>query len=429
MRGCDAIHPCRTLNLWGGSLQLSNAPWLPADRPKIGIMKRPQVDPPRVAFIVETSMEYGRQILRGVTHYLREIGPWTVYLEARSRRDPLPTWLKDWDGDGILTRLSPTRARRLFRAGIPTVDLDDHASGVDGPAVRSDREAIGVMGAEHLLERGFRQFAYFGYPHYEWSRVCRAGYVARVQAEGYPCRVYQSSKRLGADQAPTTWEEEVDDVATWLGGLPKPLGLMACNDFRGVQALDACRRAGLSVPEEVAVIGVDNESLACELAHPLLSSVIPDAYRIGYEAAAMLDLLMKGGAPPESLLLVPPTGVVTRQSTDVNAIGDPMIAEAMRFIREHACNGIRIEDVVEQIPTSRSVLQRRFRAVTGRSIHDAIAAVRLQRVKQLLVETDLPLAVVSERAGFAHVQYLCTAFRQATGTTPGVYRRDHTRPP
>jgi LacI family transcriptional regulator len=200
---------------------------------------------------------------------------------------------------------------------------------------------------------------------------------------------------------------------------------MACNDFRGIQALDACRRAGIAVPEEVAVIGVDNEELVCKLAYPPLCSVDPGARSIGYEAAALLDRLMRGEPRPAAPLLIPPVGVIARLSTDVNAIADPDVATAMRFIREHACEGIGVDDVLSHVAVSRSVLQRRFRNLLGRSIHAMIASVRLERAKQLLLETDLPLAVIAKRAGYTHGEYLCSAFRQATGFPPGTYRREH----
>ena len=211
-------------------------------------------------------------------------------------------------------------------------------------------------------------------------------------------------------------------MARWIGGLPKPLGLMACNDFRSVQALDACRRAGIAVPEEVAVIGADNEVLACELAYPPLSSVIPDCARIGYEAAALLDRFMRDGDRSQALPDVAPLGIATRQSTDVTAIDDPYVAAAVRFIREHVHEGIRVEDVLEHLSVSRSVLQRRFRAALGRTVHDLIAGLRLKHVKQLLLETDMPLPVIADRTGFNHVEYLCRAFRKATGITPGTFR-------
>jgi LacI family transcriptional regulator len=333
--------------------------------------------------------------------------------------------LGTWAGDGIISRLSPRQTRRLRATGIPTVDLNDQGPGPCRPHICGDHRAEGAMAAEHLLERGFTSFAFFGYPQFAWSRECRSGFTAALQAAGHGCAHYRRAQRVSWGHQQPSWEVEVEEVARWIHSLPKPLGLMACNDFRGIQALDACRRAGIAVPEEVAVIGVDNEELVCKLAYPPLSSVVPNARRIGYEAAALLDRLMRGEPEPATPLAIPPLEVITRLSTDVNAIADPDVATAMRFIREHACEGIGVDDVLAQVPVSRSVLQRRFRSLLGRSIHAVIAAVRLQRAKQLLVETDLSLTVIAKRTGFSHVEYLCSAFRQAVGLPPGAYRREH----
>jgi LacI family transcriptional regulator len=382
-----------------------------------------------VACIVETSMAFGREILGGVTRYLQESGPWTVYIEQRSLTDQAPRWLETWEGDGIISRLAPRLARRLHARGIPTVDLNDQGPGPCRPHIRSDYRAEGALAAEHLLERGFTSFAFFGYPQRTRSRECWCGFTATLQATGHGCEHYRRAQRVSWGHQQPSWEVEVEGVAQWIQSLPKPLGLMACNDFRGIQALDACRRAGIAVPEEVAVIGVDNEELVCTLAYPPLSSVVPNARRIGYEAAALLDRLMRGESEPAAPLAIPPTEVITRLSTDVNAIADPEAAAAMRFIREHACEGIGVDEVLAQVPVSRSVLQRRFRSLLGRSIHAVIAAVRLQRAKELLVETDLSLAVIANRTGFSHVEYLCAAFRQAVGLPPGAYRREHSQVP
>jgi len=381
--------------------------------------------PPHVAFILETSMAHGREILHGVAEYVRENGPWTVYLDQRSLEDPPPLWIKDWQGDGILARLSPPLAESLLKTGIPTVDLDDQAPCSGLPTVQCDHEAIGTLAAEHLLERGFSRFAYLGYPQFRWSRLRYQGFAARIRAAELVCEEYGQAQPVTWGHQLVSWETEIDAVARWIAALPKPLGLMSCNDFRGIQALDACRRAGVSVPEEVAVIGVDNDPLACELAYPPLSSVIPDCRRIGYQAAEILHRLMRGECPQGPERDVAPLGVAVRASTEIMAIADSLVADAMRFIRERACEGIRVEDVLDHVAVSRSVLQRRFRKAIGLTVHDAIARAKLRRVKQLLSETDLSLTAVADRAGFAHVEYLSAAFRKATGSTPGTYRREH----
>ncbi len=385
---------------------------------------RTVTEPPHVALIVETSSAYGRDLLSGVARFVRENGPWMMYLASRSLDDPPPSWLEGWDGQGIISRASdPVSAGLVKRAGVPTVDLNDQLPDGTLPAMRSDDVAIGRMAFRHLAERGFTRFAFFGYPVFQWSLRRRDGFLDAVRAAGHDPHEYQPPRRASRGHRLPSWEEEMDGVARWLAGLPKPLGLMACNDFRGMQALDACRRAGVAVPEEVAVIGVDNEPFTHELAHPPLSSVIPDARRIGFEAAALLARLMAGGLAESTRVAVPPLGVATRQSTDVVAIADPGVADALRFIRENACQGISVEDVLDRVVTSRSALQRAFRKHLDRTIHEEILGVRLHRVKQLLAETELPLRAIADRAGFAYVEYLSAVFRRTTGQTPGAYRR------
>jgi LacI family transcriptional regulator len=379
---------------------------------------------PHVALIVETSTAYGRSILSGISQYVREHGPWTVYIEQRSLQDPAPPWLERWDGDGIIARAStPRSARKLLRTGVPTVDLNDQVRGLGLPQIHSDHAAIARLAAEHLLDRGFRHFAYFGFPVFEWSVRRQESFTRHVLEAG--CRFHERppGPRVSWSHQQASWEEEIEGVAHWVKRLPKPLGIMAGNDIRGIQMLDACRRAGVAVPEEVAVVGVDNEELVCLLAYPPLSSVIPNAFRVGYESAALLDLMMKGGRATELLVSIPPLSVATRQSSDVTAIADPCLANAMRFIREHACHGIGVDDVLEHLTVSRSVLQRLFRKELGRTILDSITAMRIQRVKQLLTETDLCLADIADRAGYSYVEYLSTSFRRQTGQSPSTYRR------
>jgi LacI family transcriptional regulator len=386
---------------------------------------------PHVALIVETSTAYGRAILSGISQYVREHGPWTVYIEQRSLQDPAPPWLERWPGDGIIARAStPRSARKLLKSGVPTVDLNDQVRGLGLPQIHSDHAAIARLAADHLMDRGFRNFAYFGFPVFEWSVRRQEAFTTHIQAAGHQIHEGLPARRVSWSHQQNSWEDEIDGVARWVKRLPKPLGIMAGNDIRGIQMLDACRRAGVAVPEEVAVVGVDNEELVCLLAYPPLSSVIPDAFRVGYEAAGLLDDMMKGRGVTEMLRSIPPLSVAIRQSSDVTAIANPSIASAMRFIREHACQGIGVDDVLEHLAVSRSVVQRLFRKELGQTILDAIVAIRMQRVKQLLSETDLSLADIAERAGFSYVEYLSTCFRRQTGESPAAYRRKFRhRPP
>ncbi|APW61249.1 XylR family transcriptional regulator [Paludisphaera borealis] len=375
----------------------------------------------RVALVIETSTSYGRRILRGIRRYAHTHQSWSIFLEQRDLSGEPPPWIKNWDGDGIISRIT-TRgmvedARRLK---IPLIDLTDRHETLSLHQVWSNDGAIARLGAEHLIERGFRNFGFCGFSHEIWAGRRRDAFVEAAGRAGSECRIYESPW-FGRDAHP--WELEQKQIMAWLSALPKPAGVMACNDYRGQHVLDACGRLDLAVPEEIAVIGVDDEEELCELCEPPLSSVVPNAEMVGYKAAELLDLLMAGGQAVEPRLEIPPIAVVTRQSTDVLAIDDPEIAAAVRYIRENACRGAKVEDILDDVPISRSILERRFRKYLGLSPQSLIRQTRLKRVKQLLVDTDLTLARISTLAGFRHQEHMCVLFKKEIGDSPGAYRR------
>ncbi len=377
-------------------------------------------DRPHVALIIETSIHYGRQVLQGITRYVRSHQPWSCFLEQRELWASPPPWLKGWKGSGVICRkTTPRLARMLANAGIPVVDLSDFHASFGVARIESDHAAIGRLGADHLLERGFTRFAFCGFSDQAWSVQRREGFLARLGEVGHSCDVWESP---WPEPRSHPWEREQAQIGQWLSRLARPVGLMACNDMRGQHVLDACQRVDVAVPEEAAVIGVDDDSVLCNLCHPPLSSIVPNAERVGYEAAALLDRLMSGHAPPVDPLLIPPTGVATRQSSDVLAIDDPLVASAVRFIRERACQGCSMKDLLRQVPMSRSLLERRFRHYLGRSPQAEIRAVQLKRVRQLLAESDLSLDQIAPLAGYAHPEYMSVVFKRETGVTPGQYR-------
>lgn len=377
---------------------------------------------PHVALMVETSTIFGRRILEGIARYLRAHREWSVFLEQRALDTVAPHWLEAWRGDGIISRVSsPDFEAAILRARVPAVDLTHRRAPFGVPRIVSDDHAIGCLAAEHLLGRGFRSLAFCGYTGLLWSARRRDSFLA--QAPG-PARVHESPWG-GPDAGP--WEQDQKAIARWLKDLPRPVGVLACNDVRGLNVVDACHRAGLDVPRDVAVLGVDDDPLLCELCDPPLSSVVPNPERIGYEAAALLDRLMdgpspSGGVPPE--LWIPPLGVATRLSTDALMIDDPRVAAAVRFIRENACRGITVRDVLEHVPLSRTALERRFRRDLGRSPQAEIRGVQLRRAKELLIQTDLKMDRIAELTGFEHPEYFSVVFKREVGRTPGRFRRE-----
>ncbi|MEO7600051.1 MAG: DNA-binding transcriptional regulator [Opitutus sp.] len=373
----------------------------------------------KIALLIETSNAYARGLVQGVVHYAREHGAWSFQMMEQGRGDDPPPWLADWDGDGVIARIeTPRIARAVVKCGLPAVDLSAARLVAALPWVETDDREIAHLAAEHVLERGFKHFGYCGDSRFNWS-VWRQGFFAeQVRQAGYGCHVYQPSQTLAGSAA------DARGLADWLLGLPKPVGIMACYDRRGQQVLDACRNAGLAVPDEVAVIGVDNDELLCEIAAPPLSSVIPNTHRTGYEAATLLDRLMSGKKVPPTAHLIAPLGVAARQSTDVLAIDDREVANAVRYIREHACEGINVADLLRVVSLSRRMLEQRFQRLLGRTPHEEILHVRLNRVQRLLAETDLPLYQIAERTGFEHVEYLSVAFKREIGKPPRQFRAE-----
>jgi LacI family transcriptional regulator len=388
---------------------------------------------PHVALLIESSRGYGRGLLRGIAEYVRLSGHWSVYLQRHHLYDAPPPWLKDWQGDGILARVENRRLLNAIRArGVPVVDLRGRLLDPDLPVILTDDAAGARLAAEHLLERGFRDFAFCGFVGTPYSDGRQYVFQQVIRDAGYDCHAYEPPRGLRG-RNPDDYERQglvhEEDIARWLRALPRPVGVMACNDARGHQVLNACREVGIAVPDELAVIGVDNDDVVCDLCDPPLTSVVPSTRRIGYEAAALLDRMMAGEPAPREPVIVPPQGIVTRRSTDVLAIEDRDVAAAVRFIREHACAGITVEDVLARVPMSQSALERHFRDLFGRTPKAEIMRVQLERVKQLLAETTLSLKEIAARAGFAYVEYMCAVFKQRVGETAGQYRNRLRRSP
>ena len=377
--------------------------------------------PPQVALIIESSVSYGRSILQGIARYISSHHQWSVYFDQHELGTPPPKWLNSSHWDGILCRpTEPALARRLRGMKVPTVDLNDLYENLNLPWVGSNHQAIGRLGANHFVERGFHHFAFCGFSHELWAAQRRDGFRAVVEGKNKPIPVYESPWR---GETVSRWDLEIVNVGKWLAGLPKPIGVMACNDARALHLLDACQQAGILVPEEVAVVGVDNEEIFCELCNPALSSVAPEAEQIGYQAAELLDQLMAGQPHSNQRILIDPVRVVTRRSSDTLSIQDQIVARAIRFIREQALHGCTVADVLRHAQTSRSYLERRFRQHLKRSPQAEIRRIQIERIKQLLTETDFTLERISELSGFEHPEYMSVVFKRLCRQTPGQYRK------
>ncbi len=373
-----------------------------------------------VALLIESSNAYARGLLHGIIEYQRQHDNWSVYLPELDRGATPPKWIKTWKGDGIIARIETDEIAHIVqRLDVPIVDVSAARKLDQIPWVETDDAKVSQLAVEHLTERGFRHFAFCGVESFNWSKWRCRHFLELLADLGHTGHSFESEAGLRRN---TTWPSEKPRLAKWLKSLPKPIGIMASHDIRARQVLEACRELDILVPDEVAVVGVDNDPIVCNLAFPSLTSIIPDALGAGYRAAELLDRMISGNRVNPDASLLPPLGIATRQSTDIFAVEDEDIRRAAKFIREHACSGITVLDVLKEIPLSRRVLESRFRKATGRTPHDAILSHRMRRVEQLLRESDMSLDTIAAKTGFEHSEYMNVAFRRQFKVSPGRYR-------
>lgn len=383
---------------------------------------------PRVAILIESSRAYGRGLLSGAAAYVRCHAPWAIYQHERGLADAVPAWFENWAGDGIIARIeSKNLADKIEELALPTVDLRGVFEIPNVPLIETNDLAVARMACSHLLELGFRRIAYCGFANANFSERRKQFVINHLAEFGIFPEVLDTPKIQAKDTATIEVEGLLheEELGEWLSSLEKPIGLIACNDNRARQVLIACREFEISVPDDVAIVGVDNDLLICELTDPPLSSVENDTFQIGYRAAEQLDCMMQGNMPSQQRTLVNPIGVVPRRSTEVLAVDDKDVATAMRMIRDHARSGISVNDIANQLHMSRSTLDRRFAKAIGRSPKSEINRVLIESVKQLLTDTDYKLTQVAKLAGFEYAEYMCTLFKEKTGVTPGEFRKMH----
>jgi LacI family transcriptional regulator len=378
-------------------------------------------DPRHILLMIETSKVYGRGLLQGIGRYAAAHGRWSMYVEERSLEAQQPLWLRDWEGDGIIFRShSRSLVDSVCATGAPAVDTNTAITDHGFPLVYVDETGVAQIACEHFLDRRFTHFGFCTLLEDPWVHLRRQAFLKRLNAMGQTCHclsVKRRPSRLG-------WDEQRRQLAEWVDTLPKPVAILAANDVCGTRLIDACRSINVSIPEEVAVLGVDNDTVLDPLTSPPMSSIDLNATRIGYEAAALLDRLMRGEPKPEEPVFIKPAGVVARQSTDIFAVDDREVANALSYIRRHATEGIKVAHVLEHLCLSRATLERRFAAAIGRSPKDEICRVRLERVKQLLAHTDYVLPQIADLTGFKTAAHLSVVFKRQTGLSPSQFREE-----
>ena len=380
---------------------------------------------PRVLLLVDTAGAFGRGIVEGIGRYAQENGPWLIQYQYRALESLPPQWLKEWRGDGIISRTANLKQAKALRATKrPLVEL------LGGPKigitnVKGDEFMDGSMVADHFLNCGLRQFAYFSYVETWWNNLLREAFCRVLEERSYNCHVYHpmTDKRNVA-----VWHEsQRPGLIKWLRSLPRPIGIYTPGDLHSVCLLDLCMELNIAVPEEIAILGRGNDPVICDTVHPTLSSLDLNSPRVGYEAAGLLDRMMAGKSAND-VIRIPPSHVVVRQSTDLIAIEDADVAQAVRYIRQFACKGIDVSRVVEEVGLSRRTLELRFYHYLGRSPKAEILRVQIEHAKMLLARTDNTSESIARKSGFSSLEYFTTAFRRMVSMKPQAYRKRRVLP-
>jgi LacI family transcriptional regulator len=362
---------------------------------------------------------YEHGIARGIVRYARGRPDWDLYGYGWMFQSIGS--LDRWDGDGLVARIESGRdADRLAGRRLPVVDVAGAWRRKGFRQVCNNDAATGALACRHLQAIGFRLFAFCGVADVGWSRLRREGFLAVLGGKSIP-----------VFEAPLPWWERLhhsERLEAWIRALPHPVAVFACNDTAGLKVAAACRDAGLSVPRDVAILGVDNEDILCELCVPPLSSIMLDCEQIGFRAAELLGrMLEESGGDPADPQLIAPREVVDRSSTHLFPSADPLVEEAVALIRSLAGEPVNVAGLLQKIPASRRSLEIRFRRSLGRSMHDEIVRVRIERARELLRTTTLTVAAVAASSGFGNPQRFHEVFRIAAGMTPGAYRKSHQR--
>ncbi|MCL2305999.1 MAG: XylR family transcriptional regulator [Planctomycetaceae bacterium] len=384
---------------------------------------------PQVAILLETTHGYSRNLLQGILKYQNLHGPWGIYFEPGGSADQKLPSKKEWKGNGIICWITNQEVEQsVLSARIPTVLIDPWEEYIVPThpfskycQVRGNSHEIGKMAAQFFLEKNFKNFAFVGdHPERKWGRDRQIAFTGVVSQQGYRCYSYVPEFQEG-------YEAEADRkrLARWLKKLPKPVGVFAAIDVRGRQILAACLQSGIRVPQEVSVLGVDNDVLLCETANPPLSSIALDEENAGYQAAELLDRLMKDRSLKGTVITYNPKQIINRRSTEIVPSSDKLIVETLEFIRINSGVNVNVADIVKYMNISRRTLECRFKSSLGCTILEEIQRVRIEKIKSLICETALPLHSIAEMCGFDSESYMGKVFKKFLGCSMIEYRQKH----
>ncbi len=378
--------------------------------------------PVHIALAFQASVPHLERVARGIMDYARLHGPWRFYFNPEASVVHLDS-LAAWNGDGVITMVETGAQLRFAQSlSLPVVNVSAGLSPQETglPTVVCEDHQVGSLAAEHLLEQGFQRFGFYGLEAVHFSEERERGFRETIEKAGFCCESYLATSALHSDQS---WSQERSPLERWVTNLQRPIGLFAAHDYRARMLLEACQGIGLDVPKDMAVVGVNNDPLACEFCQPALTSVAQDALRIGYEAAALLDSLLAYKNPDVKVLHIPPTGIVKRASTDILVIDDPTLSRAIEIIRAATNLSIDIRQIAAQLHISRRWLERLFRIYLNCSPHEFLGKLRVDRAETLLMQVPRKmLQDIARESGFHDVRSLNRNFQKYRGMSPREFR-------
>ena len=375
----------------------------------------------KIILLLETSRTFGRELIMGIVRYSKLNRSWSFYKEPNDLKSSIPN-LKNWKPDGIIMR-DTVITNDLLKLKIPTIFAPHFICYPKNiPIIITDSFSIAKMASSHFIEKGFKNLAYCGYQGIVWSEE-RKYYFNQFNSEcGLRTHNYEPSKKIKLDD----WDKEQQLVSRWIKSLPKPVGIFACNDDRGQHILELCKLLRLKVPEEVAVLGVDNDPMVCEFGDPPLSSIALNTESAGFEVAKLLDKMMKSRKKiSNEQIIVTSSNVVQRQSTDILAMVDEDVKLAIKYIKDNSNNIIFIKDVVDAVGIGRKALQKKFKDAIHRSIYSEIQQIRSESISKMLIETNLSISQIASLFNFTDVEHISRFFKKEKGIGMREFRKIH----
>jgi LacI family transcriptional regulator len=379
----------------------------------------------KIVLLLDFTEEYHKNLLRGIIRFSREHGEWAFlrmpfFYRETLGVDGLIKWAREWGARGLIGQLhSGSDISKFRRAGISVIAQDFEERFTDVPNITGAYTETGRMAAEYFLKKAFKNFAFYGFNDIVWSRERAEGFEKRINEAGYTVHYFEHKRSRSMD----LWYYKPSALSRWLKLLPKPIALMTCDDNQGLHITEASKHAGVRVPEDVAVLGVDNDENLCFLSDPPLSSIGLDVEKGGYEAARLMQkMVLSRNKTFNSSIVIKPTGIITRASTDFYSSDDPHIATALKFIHQNLGRNFNVDQVLKHVPLSRRTLEKRFLRITGFPVYKYILNLRMEKFAAMLVETELSVSQIAEALGLDDTKNLSRQFKIMQGLAPVDYR-------